>query len=177
MSILLTTARLKLFPCTVEIAQAALTNKSHTESLLGVRVSDDWYTCEVQDFFPEYALGSTSEDLLQGWGAWFMVHQHERVLIGDLGFGGKPDETGTVEIGYEVLEAYRHQGYAMEATLKLVEWALTQSAVKRIIAHCTQDNLASIQILKKLGMQQIESVYLLQFPSTLMCKWELMRDD
>ncbi len=174
---LLTTARLKLFPCTPEIAQAALTDKSQTENLLGVRVSDDWYTSEVQDFLPEYVLMSRSEELLKGWGLWLMIHPCEGVLIGDLGFGGKPDETGTVEIGYEVLEAYRHQGYALEAALELVDWAFKQSAVKRIIAHCTRDNLASIQILKKLGMQQLATVHLPQFPLVPMCKWELNRCD
>lgn len=177
MSMILTTARLKLFSCTSEIAEAALIDKSQIENLLGVRVSDDWYTSEVQDFLPEYALMSRSEELLQGWGLWLMIHQCERVLIGDLGFGGKPDETGTVEIGYEVLEAYRHQGYALEAALELVDWAVNQRSVKRIIAHCTPDNLASIQILKKLGMQQIASVYLPLFPSVLICKWELSRCD
>ncbi len=42
-----------------------------------------------------------------GCGVWLMIHIADSTLIGDLGFIGKPDQTGTVEMGYEVLSAYR----------------------------------------------------------------------
>ena len=86
-----------------------------------------------------------------------MVHAAERTVIGDAGFKGKPGSQGMVEIGYSVLPAYRGQGFATEAARALVDWALAQPEVKRIIAECSPDNVASIRILEKLGMQRREA--------------------
>lgn len=64
-----------------------------------------------------------------------MINVDDATLIGDLGFGGKPDEQGTVELGYELLSAYRNQGYAFEAVQALVNFAFIQPELKKIIAH------------------------------------------
>ncbi|MHC5774595.1 GNAT family N-acetyltransferase [Nostoc sp.] len=90
-----------------------------------------------------------------GWGVWLMIHIADFSLIGDLGFIGKPDQTGTVEMGYEVLSAYRQQGFAFEAVQALVNFAFSQRELKKIIAHSPDDHTASIRILEKLGMQEI----------------------
>jgi ribosomal-protein-alanine N-acetyltransferase len=43
-SLHITTQRLELLPCSLEVAQAVITrNKSQVERLLGVRVPVDWY--------------------------------------------------------------------------------------------------------------------------------------
>ncbi|MHC5736950.1 GNAT family N-acetyltransferase [Nostoc sp.] len=152
----ITTQRLELLPCSLGMAQAAVTkNKSEVERLLGVCVPDDWYASEVLDFFPMYAQMLRNDPSQLGWGVWLMIHIPDSTLIGDLGFGGKPNEQGTVEMGYEVLSAYRQQGFAFEAVEALVNFALTQPELKRIIAHSPDDHAASIRILEKLGMQQI----------------------
>ncbi|BAZ31979.1 acetyltransferase [Cylindrospermum sp. NIES-4074] len=97
----ITTGRLELLPCSLEVAQgAAIKNKSQVEQLLGVKVPDDWYASEVLDFLPIYAQMLMEDPSVLGWGVWLMIHIEESTLIGDLGFGGKPDEQGTVEMGY-----------------------------------------------------------------------------
>ena len=87
-------------------------------------------------------------------------------MIGDLGFKGKPNRRGTVEIGYRVAPAYRRQGYASEATRALVDWALAQGGVERITAECNPDNVGSIRVLEKLGMRRLES-------DGVLLRWEL----
>jgi [ribosomal protein S5]-alanine N-acetyltransferase len=155
-SLHVTTQRLELLPCSLEVAQASvIRNKSHVEKLLGVRVPDDWYGSEVLDILPIYAQMLIDDPSQLGWGVWLMIHIADSTLIGDLGFIGKPDQTGTVEMGYEVLPAYRQQGFAFEAVEALVNFAFTQPELKRIIAHSPDDHVASIRILEKLGMQQI----------------------
>lgn len=150
------THRLKLLPCALEVAQAAATkNKSQVEALLAVRVPEEWYTTQVQDFLPTYAQILTNDSSQLGWGVWLIIHTADSTLIGDLGFLGKPDHSRTVEIGYEVMVEYRNQGYGFEAVQALVNWAFKQPEISRIIAHCHLDNSASIRILEKLGMQQI----------------------
>lgn len=55
-SLYITTRRLELFPCSLEVAQAVIArNNSEVERLLGVRVPNDWYGSEVLDIFPMYA--------------------------------------------------------------------------------------------------------------------------
>lgn len=106
-SLYIPTKRLKLLPCSLKVAQAAISqNKSEVETLLGVKVPDDWYASEVLDFFPLYSQMLTDDPSNLGWGVWLMIQVDDSTLIGDLGFGGKPDEQGTVEMGYEVLAAY-----------------------------------------------------------------------
>ncbi|MDZ8227654.1 hypothetical protein [Nostoc sp. ChiVER01] len=48
----ITTQRLELLPCSLEVAQAVVTrNKPQVERLLEVRVPDDWYGSEVLDIW------------------------------------------------------------------------------------------------------------------------------
>ncbi|MEH2408735.1 GNAT family N-acetyltransferase [Nostoc sp.] len=150
------TQRLELLSCSLEVAQAVITrNKSQVERLLGVRVPDDWYASEVLDIFPMYAQMLIDDPSQLGWGVWLMIHIADSILIGDLGFIDKPDQTGTVKMGYEVLSAYRQQGFAFEALKALVDFAFSGRELKRIIAHSPDDHVASIRILEKLGMQEI----------------------
>ncbi|MEH2452475.1 GNAT family N-acetyltransferase [Nostoc sp.] len=65
-----------------------------------------------------------------------MIHIADSTLIGDLGFIDKPDQTGTVEMGYEVLSADRQQGFAFEAAKALVYICLYSAR--------TQENYRSI---------------------------------
>ncbi|MFS0519130.1 GNAT family N-acetyltransferase [Nostoc sp. UIC 10607] len=161
------TQRLELLPCSLEVAQAVVTrNKFQVEKLLGVRVPDNWYGSEVLDIFPMYGQVLIDDPSQLGWAIWLMIHIADSTLIGDLGFIGKPDQTGTVEMGYEVLSAYRQQGFAFEAVEALVDFTFTQQELKRIIAHTPDDHVASIRILKKLGMQQIAR-------NENLLKWEL----
>lgn len=157
-SLQMTTSRLELIPCTLDIARAAATkNKLQLEKLLGVKVLDKWFAGEVLDFLPTYTK-MLQDDIEQlGWGVWLMVHIDDSTLIGDLGFTGKPDEQGTVEMGYEVLPAYRNHGYAFEAVQALVNFAFTHPELKRIISNCSRDNIASLRIIEKLKMQYLET--------------------
>ncbi|WP_375477578.1 hypothetical protein [uncultured Nostoc sp.] len=74
-SLHITTQRLELLPCSLEVAQAAaIKNKSQVERLLGVKVPDDWYASEVLDFFPMYAQMLVDDPSQLGWGMWLMIH-------------------------------------------------------------------------------------------------------
>src|SRR5262249_18452096 len=134
------TERLKLVACTAPMARAALNGRRQIETLIGARISEEWLAGDLKDFLPIYARQIESDASELGWGIWLMIHRTEKTLVGDLGFKGKPDESGTVDLGYLVISNYRRQGYAFEATSSLVKWAFAQPPVKRIIAQCNQDN-------------------------------------
>jgi ribosomal-protein-alanine N-acetyltransferase len=148
------TARLRLVPCSVAAAQAATGDRAALERLLGVRVPVEWPAEDLRDFLPVYARIVDEQTALEGWGIWLMLQPAEQSLIGDIGFKGLPDETGTAEIGYSVLPAFQRRGYASEAAQALVAWGLAQPGVRRIVANCHDHNAASIRVLEKAGLRQ-----------------------
>jgi ribosomal-protein-alanine N-acetyltransferase len=148
------TARLRLVPCTVAAAQAAITDRATLESLLGLRVPEEWPAEDLRDFLPVYARIVDERAAEHGWGIWLVLDPAARSLAGDIGFKGPPDDRETVEIGYSTLPAFQGRGYATEAAQALLAWGFAQPGVRRIVANCLADNAASIRVLQKAGMRQ-----------------------
>lgn len=61
----------------------------------------------------------------------------------------------TPEVGlfFAISPRYQNNGYATEAAQALVEYAFQHLRLKRVVATTEHDNLASIAVMKKLGMQ------------------------
>jgi len=98
-------------------------------------------------------------------------HTAERTLIGFAGCNnGPPDGAGTVEIGYDVLPTYQRRGYATEAMGAIMAWLFAQPRVRRVIADCDVDNVASRRVLERLGLQQ-------HAPTGDRLNWALSRED
>ncbi|MEZ0540618.1 GNAT family N-acetyltransferase [Fibrella sp. Tmos10] len=101
-----------------------------------------------------YTLNSlqTDPDLhTLGWGAYFSVHRADHALVGMGGFKGRPDETGTVEIGYSIVDPYRHQGLATETARGLVQFAFSRPDVRRVMAHTLAVENHSNRLLQSIG--------------------------
>ncbi|MDA3731727.1 GNAT family protein [Niameybacter massiliensis] len=60
----------------------------------------------------------------------------------------------TWELGYVFNRKYQGQGYAIESTRALVDYAFTELGARRIIAMCNPDNHASWKLLEKLHMRR-----------------------
>ena len=88
------------------------------------------------------------------WGSWLIIRKSDSQVIGDAGFKGKPDDQRRVEIGYGLLEQYRNHGYATEAINALIEWALANEEVEKVMAETGRSNLASIRVLEKVKMKK-----------------------
>lgn len=86
-----------------------------------------------------------------GFGCLVIVEKVSGLAVGTIGFCGPPDETGTVMIGFGLVEAVRGQGYATEALRGLVDYACAQPAVRTIIADSLQHNAAAHRVLEKAG--------------------------
>lgn len=165
------TARLTLLACSAQLARAAFRGRLHLEALLGMKVHDDWPTPEIRGFLPIYARQIEAAPGLLGWGIWLIVQDADRQVIGDVGFKGRPDAHGTVDIGYGIVPAYRQQGYASEAAAGLRDWAFEQPDVQRVTADCWPHNTASARILEKLGMSRIGT------SDAGLLLWELRREN
>ena len=83
-----------------------------------------------------------------------IIKQDNMAVIGDAGFKGKPNANGEVDIGYSIIEKEQKRGYGFETAKKLTDWAFSQQEVKFITASCLINNIASVKILEKLGMQE-----------------------
>src|SRR5262249_3603798 len=119
-------------------------------------------------FLPTYARQLEEDQSLLGWGIWLVVQMTEGILIGDVGFKGKPDRQGAVEIGYSIVHGHRRRGYATEAAEALIQWAFRQPGVEPVRAECERQNVPSIHVLAKLGMPQTTS-------TSDLVRWELAR--
>ena len=91
---------------------------------------------------------------LQGWGVWLATRRDNGKPVGDLGFKGRADQDGVVEVGYGIAPEEQNQGFATEAVDALIEWAFSRGKTNKAIAECRADNTASIKVLQKLGMRQ-----------------------
>lgn len=90
------------------------------------------------------------------WSAW-IICDHEGVVVGDIGFKGPPDFSGTVEIGYQVLSAYHSRGYATECVHLLCEFAFSKG-VEKIEAEVLKTNQASLRVLEKSGFSYVREI-------------------
>ena len=91
------------------------------------------------------------------WGAWYVIRKEDDIVLGDIGFKGKPNEEHTVEVGYGFIEKYWNKGYVTEAVQELIDWAFQTGEVETIIAETLLDNYGSIRVLEKLHMKRVDS--------------------
>ncbi len=121
---------------------------------LDVEVPDAW---PPELYGPEamrYALRQLGESAEQGWSFWYLLTNEERNrLVGICGFKGRPDASGSVEIGYSILNAFQRQGYATEAVARLVGWAFSHHNVSEVCAETLPHLRQSILVLERNGFR------------------------
>jgi len=86
-----------------------------------------------------------------GFGLWALVHKADNRFVGRCGFGYLHDREDA-ELAYALMKPYWGQGLATEAAQKAIEVAFERFALPRLMAVADVDNLASQQVLRKLGM-------------------------
>ena len=69
------------------------------------------------------------------WLSYAIVRPSDAAYIGLAGFKRKPDESGMVEIGYEIAKGFQLQGYAHEVIRQLIREAFEHPEIKAILAH------------------------------------------
>ena len=84
------------------------------------------------------------------WYTIWMIELKGGTHIGECCFKGISSNDST-EIGYGLSEEHQGYGYASEAIVAVVEWALRQPKVNCVEAETKVENLASIRVLQKCG--------------------------
>lgn len=118
----------------------------------------------VMKFVTGYALSrSESDAMLAGLvteteiDSWFGRYIVEGRRNGALVGVAKLDEYGSeIEIGYRVMEEYWGRGVATELAESLIRFAVRKFNPPAVIAFVNVENAASIRVLEKAGMTNIE---------------------
>lgn len=88
------------------------------------------------------------------FGVFALVRHEDGRAVGAMGFHGVPDDGGLAEVGYDLAESARGQGYACEALRALADWALARDDVRQLRAVIDEDNLASQRVAERAGFKR-----------------------
>jgi [ribosomal protein S5]-alanine N-acetyltransferase len=149
------TERLILIPVTLEITRALMKNDITEVEKLGIKTDGSWPRQDTMDILPIISMNLEEYKLPSGFEFWMIVRKDNMQVIGDIGFHGRPDEKGEVEIGYGLIGAEREKGFGFEALKAMLDWALSQESVKTVTAEPLISNIPSIRILEKVGMREV----------------------
>ena len=157
------TKRLILRPATATLLEAEIASLEAFAAMLRVTVPEGWppgeYDREAQQFFLERLQSATAEE--SGWYSWYAIYNGTgtaaQTLVGAAGFLGPPDHRGIVEIGFSLHPEWRGRGLAVEMVGELVAFAFEHEQVQAIIANTSRENLASCNVLRRLGFADAQS--------------------
>ncbi len=117
--------RLRIVPCTLEMAEVALDNPAELSRILGAGIAPGW----PHEFLDQDAMSfmmnlmEANPGKFTGWLFYLIIQKDLNLLIGSVGYKGPAGPDGCVEIGYGLTEPYQRQGYGSEAALAMVEAA------------------------------------------------------
>jgi RimJ/RimL family protein N-acetyltransferase len=148
------TINLQLLPIERIHIEAFLRSKSELAALLKVAVPASWpHFPEAFSLPPDEPPPAPTD-----WHGYFFIYPKESVLVGNGGFHGQPDESGTIEIGYEIASEYWNRGFATEAAHALVDDAFAHEEVHAVIAHTLAEKNASNSVLQKVGLKFVSEL-------------------
>ena len=150
----LETERLLLAAFTPELT-AAVREGQDAEGLIGAEIPPGWPDDELRGLLALYANWLRDVPSVVGFGPWIIVERAGNAVVGSAGFVGKPNQEGSIELGFGVHPGHRNRGYASEAARALVRWGLEQPGVDRVVATCDQDNIPSMRVLEKAGLVRL----------------------
>ena len=120
----------------------------------------------VMKFVTGYALNRDESDEMLG--AFLVENENDPYLgryfiedrrNGDLIGAAKLDKVhGEIEIGYRIQEEHWGKGVATEIASGLIDFARKQLGISSVIAFVNINNAASIRVLEKAGMENIETI-------------------
>lgn len=134
------------------MAAAEMTNIMQLASLLNAEFDYGWpppdNNEETIEWFFNRIFDNPDE---RGWLIWYFIHTEngKRVVIGNGGFTGPPNESRMVECGFSILEPAQNQGFATEALGALVKWAFSNVLLRKITARTHSGNRSSRNVLEK----------------------------
>lgn len=155
----LLTDRLELTPITLPLVLAVLEGRrrSDIEALAGAELPWAWPVRALVEQVFQASLDEVRRDPeTRLWGDRLMItREAPRRVVGSVVFHGRPDAQGVCEIAYGVEELSQRKGYASEALMASVAWALAQPECRVVRAETTSWHKGSMRVLEKVGMRRV----------------------
>lgn len=148
MSFEISTERLQLCPCQLTDL-VNLHGLWTTEQIRYFLFDDRVISLDEAQSFIEASLTSFEQDR---YGIWLVFKNSVPNFIG---FAGLLHADGAASLIYGIHPGYWGNGYATEAAQAVLRYGLETLELGEIKADVDEPNIASIQVLRKLGMQQI----------------------
>jgi RimJ/RimL family protein N-acetyltransferase len=154
------TARLQLLTNSPDHLLALLEGTRQFEERSGLRAAAGLRDFLVSDeISPDFLAQLRAVLVADPWVHGFaVVHRESGEVIGSAGFKGPPDENRMVEIAYGILPSYQGQGYATEAAMALLGFAIGSGRVRLVRAHTIAECNASARVLTKCGFESVGEV-------------------
>jgi len=159
------TNRLNLVPGTADLLRVALFDPRSLGLALRARIPSSWPPDDLDPFVLELLLSRVLEDPPSvNWLLYFVVLRTDEraprgetpsAVIGTAGYKGPPSRSGSVEIGYGIVEEFRGRGYASEAVEALVHRAFRDPRVERVVAETFPNRPASLAVLAKCDFRPV----------------------
>jgi ribosomal-protein-alanine N-acetyltransferase len=172
----LRTARLDLVPITVPLVEAVLEGRrEEAERILGASIPAAWPgRALVERAFYAELEAIRRDPTVRLWGDRVMITRDVPPrAVGSVVFHGAPDHQGAVEIAYGVEHESQSRGYATEAVLASVAWALEQPEVRVVRAATPPWHRGSQRVLEKCGMRRVGAR---ESPIGEIDEWERWKD-
>ncbi|HEX9102872.1 MAG TPA: hypothetical protein VF997_11745, partial [Polyangia bacterium] len=109
------TGHLELIAATPSLARAAATSGAALAELLACEVPRGWPPEPMRDRQVEWATELEADPQLAGWRVWYIVQVRPPLLVGGIGFAGRPDADGVVECRFWLVPRFKRYGWAAEA--------------------------------------------------------------
>lgn len=106
---------------------------------------------QIKDFIDECVSSMKSENPV--WYEFVIQLKENSKVIGNITLTNKNQE---VEIGWISNKKYWNNGYMSEAVKAIIDYAFSNLGVRRIIATCTDKNIASYKVMEKCNMKRIQ---------------------
>lgn len=163
------TERLFLVPYEQSFIEATLSGNETLAEISGYQVAEEWPGSEFF-FYLTFALEEirVNSELVK-W-TRLIVLKKENKIIGEVSAQGDPDQSGTAELGYGIVESYAGNGYATEGVKAFLKW-LQEQKIRSIYAKTYKYHKKSQHILKKLGFVELGEDYLIGEEPVIEFEW------
>lgn len=168
------TNNLELIPVERMHVEAFSRSKTDLAAILQVTIPDRWPHFPEAFSLPDSPSRETNPPQTD-WHGYFFIHPKNRVLVGNGGFTGPPNESGIVELGYEIAAEYWNRGFATEAVRGMLDFAFACNDVQAVMAHTLAEKNASNRVLQKVGMKFIAEVD--DSEEGKIWRWQISRDE
>jgi len=146
----------------VETNRLILRQWRESDKLLFAAINAD---VKVMEHFPSTLSSKQSDASVarfsqqiegQGWGFWAAEHRDTGEFIGFIGINYVADGlpfAPCVDIGWRLARAHWGAGFATEGAAASLKFAFTQTGIKEVVSMTPTTNLASENVMRKLGMR------------------------